>query len=306
MPLLASNPYIRERIGVTGLDKTGKSTGIFATALQSFITHYGAAQATGNWAILEQQPIFWLIDLDRQAARYLFSSHYAQYRLLRQQVIPAPTPQQAALFNPHGNIVLFECFNHEQISQAVETIMASARPDDWAVVDMIHYAWENVRDWYTRETRNKSLAQFEMEAQKNALLAKAAKKKQGAKLDFNDWGAIKSGYNDVIRRLLMQGPCHFYTTFIAEPLGEDESPKITQHWGAVGVKPKGVEANLMSQLRTVLVMSRHTFPGHPPHYTIQTQTESGRPMLPPTLINELPGQGDFTQVYLQQIAGWQV
>lgn len=306
MPLLATNPFIRERIGVTGLDKVGKSTDILATALVSYLSHYAAAQGT-DWSILQNQPIFWYVDLDRQCARYLFSSHYAQHRLLKARVIPTPSQAEAAYFNGYGNIVLFECKNHEELDRAVDTIMASARPDDWAVIDMINYAWEGIRDFYTRAVHQKSLADFELEAQKAKLLAKAkGKKGAGGKLDWNDWAAIKTGYNSVVRRLMMEGVCHFYTTFPADPLGEDESPEITQHWGAVGVKPKGIESNLQSQLRTILVKKRQTFVGYPPQYLLQTQTESGRPMLGPTPVSEIPGQGDFTQVYLQQIAGWQV
>lgn len=306
MPLVSGNPFFNERIWIFGPPKVGKSTNWANIALNSKLT----------WGEDPNQPRFWVIDCDRAAARMLLGqtfgpqNPYGHGGLLLARAQPPMTQQEAQFCNPAGNVILYECFTHEDVEKAVDHIMPHLRPGDWVIVDMINYCWGGVQEHYSEYVKGKDLADQQLDALKKA---HAAGKQMAGTFTFGDWAGIRTSYNSVVRKLIMRSPCHFLCTSPAEPLTEEDAKKNTaaqQQYGAVGLKPSGVEKNLEYQVRTVLVAKRITHPACPANHVLVSHCDTERAALQQVYgsfgcsVSQVPGQGDFTQQYLVNVAGW--
>ena len=179
------------------------------------------------------------------------------------------------------------------------------KDSDWAIVDMADEAWTTVQNHFVSEVFDEDAGDYFLEVRKE-LHARGGKSKVDGKTATSimpeglsgwvDWVVINKLYNDWIRPIVYQVPCHVYATTKVDRIDRREKDsEILMLFGDLGVKPTG-QKKLGHQMHTVLLL----IPGKDGWMVTTAKDRAGRPYF-----KKAPFVSFYYQ-YLVAKAGWSI
>ena len=180
--------------------------------------------------------------------------------------------------------------------KAIRKFRATAKPQDWLVIDRGDAVWDAAQSGYTEKAHGTSIDEWFIGYRKEHESGNAFAGDYGI-----HWGAIKRMYGAFMSEM-MKYPGNVLVTAKAETVthpnsqgrGGDPEP-IRQEYGKFGVKPAG-EKNLGFMFHTVLLLAERK----PEQWVFTTIRDRGREQQKQ---KEMTG---FVVSYLVGVAGWKL
>lgn len=203
----APSPRRRERIGIYGGEKVGKTTCVL--------------QIANQFQVSEQDNTVWYLDLD-----------FRVWHNVEEDWPDLVAPTEA----DEGPLVLRECGGWEELTTATEEVYGKAKVGDVIAVDLTGQAWEYVQEWFSTATFGMTLAEY---LQKQREQAEAEKKKGMGGFDPNMWWRpVKTHYREWIKPLVTRSPAHVVFVAGTKNLSDDwDSKAMHDMYGAKGGGP---------------------------------------------------------------------
>lgn len=163
-----------------------------------------------------------------------------------------------------GNVHVHSAYSWPEYKAGIVWLRKEPIKDnDWLVVDMADDAWNTVQGYFVGEVFQEDIGDYFLHVRQE-LQARGGKSKVGkgeatsimpeGLSGWIDWVVINKLYEDWIKPIVYQIPCHVYATAKVERL--DKGSKDTEMmalFGDTGVRPAG-QKRLGHQMHTVVLM----------------------------------------------------
>lgn len=166
------------------------------------------------------------------------------------------------------------------------------KDNDWVVVDMADEAWSTVQSYFVGEVFQEDIGDYFLEVRKQ-LQERGGKSKvhkgEATSLmpeglsGWLDWVVINKLYNDWIKPIIYQIPCHVYVTAKVDKLDRgSKDVEMMTLFGDLGIKPSG-QKRLGHQMHAVFLL----IPGEDKWFITTAKDRAGRPYFKKTQLVSL-------------------
>lgn len=203
-----------------------------------------------------------------------------------------------------GNVHVHAAYDWPEYKAGIDWLRKEPIKDnDWLIVDMADDAWATVQNYFVSEVFQEDVGDYFLQVRKE-LQARGGKSKLDGKIaqslmpeglsGWVDWTVINKLYNDWIKPIIYQIPCHVYATAKVERLDRNsKDTELMTLFGDTGIRPAG-QKRLGHQMHTVLLM----IPGKDGWFVTTLKDRGGRPYFKKTPLISLYKQ------YLVAKAHW--
>ena len=206
---------------------------------------------------------------------------------------------------PHlNNVLVHPAYDWPEYKAGIAWLKTEPIKDnDWVVVDMADEAWSTVQSYFVGEVFQEDIGEYFLDVRRE-LQARGGKSKvhkgEATSLmpeglsGWIDWVVINKLYNDWIRPIIYQIPCHVYATTKVDKLDRgSKDVEMMMLFGDLGIKPSG-QKRLGHQMHTVFLL----IPGADRWYITTAKDRGGR-----QYFKKVPLVSIYHQYFVAK-AGW--